>query len=67
MSDIVDVIGRNVTLVPAGRLFKGDCPFCGGHNVFFVSREQGSWHCFGECAIGGTGDDFRNRMNAHHS
>ena len=66
MSNIVDVIGRDITLVPAGRLLKGDCPFCGGHNVLIVSREQDSWHCFGECVIGGNGDDFRDRMDVHH-
>lgn len=51
--DIVDLIGRYLTLKPSGRNFIGLCPF---HNEktpsFNVSRERQIWHCFG-CGAGG--------------
>lgn len=51
--DIVDFINEFVPLKPAGSNWKGKCPF---HNEktpsFMVSRERGSWHCFG-CGKGG--------------
>ncbi|MCX6794185.1 MAG: DNA primase [Candidatus Gottesmanbacteria bacterium] len=46
--NIVDFIGKRVTLKKTGRNFKGLCPF---HNEktpsFIVSPERESWHCFG--------------------
>jgi DNA primase len=52
-TDIVEVIGREVTLVKAGRTFKGLCPFHSEKNPsFYVYPEQQSWHCFG-CNNGG--------------
>ncbi len=51
--NIVDIIGKRVTLKKAGRNFKGLCPF---HNEktpsFMVSPERGTYHCFG-CGKGG--------------
>jgi DNA primase len=51
--DIVDFIGEYVRLKSAGSRHKGLCPF---HNEktpsFMVSRDRGSWHCFG-CGKGG--------------
>lgn len=51
--DIVDFISESVPLKAAGSNWKGKCPF---HNEktpsFMVSRERGSWHCFG-CGRGG--------------
>lgn len=51
--DLVDFINEFVPLKPAGSNWKGKCPF---HNEktpsFMVSRERGSWHCFG-CGRGG--------------
>jgi DNA primase len=52
-TDIVEVIGREVTLTKAGRTFKGLCPFHSEKNPsFYVYPEQQSWHCFG-CNSGG--------------
>jgi DNA primase len=51
--DIVEVIGRDITLTKAGRTFKGLCPFHSEKNPsFYVYPEQQSWHCFG-CNSGG--------------
>jgi len=51
--DIVEVIGKDVTLVKAGHTFKGLCPFHSEKNPsFYVYPEQQSWHCFG-CNNGG--------------
>jgi DNA primase len=51
--DIVDLIGRHLSLKPSGRNFVGLCPF---HNEktpsFNVNRERQIWHCFG-CGEGG--------------
>ncbi|MEK7537412.1 MAG: DNA primase, partial [Patescibacteria group bacterium] len=51
--DLVDFISESVPLKAAGSNWKGKCPF---HNEktpsFMVSRERGSWHCFG-CGKGG--------------
>lgn len=51
--DIVDVIKDYVQLKPAGRIFKGLCPF---HNEktpsFTVTPDRQMWHCFG-CNKGG--------------
>lgn len=56
--NIVDIIGKRVTLKKAGRNFKALCPF---HNEktpsFMVSPERGTWHCFG-CGKGGSAIDF---------
>ena len=62
--NIVDVIGKRVTLKKTGRNFKGLCPF---HNEktpsFIVSPERESWHCFG-CGKGG--DIFSFIMEYEH-
>ncbi len=51
--DVVDFLKGYIQLTPAGRNFKGLCPF---HHEktpsFMVSPERQSWHCFG-CNIGG--------------
>ena len=51
--DIVEFLREYVTLTPAGKNFKGLCPF---HHEktpsFMVSPERQSWHCFG-CGLGG--------------
>lgn len=52
-ANIVEVIGRRVKLITAGRTLKGLCPFHGDSDPsFIVNRERGTWHCFG-CGEGG--------------
>jgi DNA primase len=56
--DLVDLIGRSVALKPAGRSFKGLCPF---HHEktpsFHVNPQLGIFHCFG-CQAGGNAFAF---------
>lgn len=51
--DIVEFLKSAMTLSPAGKNFKGLCPFHQEKNPsFMVSSERQSWHCFG-CGEGG--------------
>ena len=59
--NIVTLIEQYTKLEKAGRNFKGLCPFCSG--VIFVYPEQHSWHCFGDCNIGGDIISFKEKMN----
>jgi DNA primase len=56
--DLVDLVGRYVSLKKAGRSHKGLCPF---HHEktpsFIVTPERGTWHCFG-CGEGGNAFAF---------
>ena len=46
--DVVDLIGRYVTLKKAGRSFKGLCPFHQEKTASFtVNPERGIFYCFG--------------------
>lgn len=62
--DIVDLINEYVPLKPAGTSFRAKCPF---HNEktpsFMVSRERGTWHCFG-CGRGGDAFSFVQEMES---
>ena len=52
--DLVEFIGRYVTLVRAGTGYKACCPFHQEKTPsFVVSPERGTWHCFGACGEGG--------------
>ncbi|HSJ97880.1 MAG TPA: DNA primase, partial [Myxococcota bacterium] len=59
--DIVDLVGRYVSLRQAGRSFKGLCPF---HHEktpsFHVNPQLGIFHCFG-CTAGGNAFAFLMR------
>ncbi len=56
--DIVDIVGRHVTLKRAGRTFKGLCPFHQEKTPsFVVSPDRGTFHCFG-CGEGGNAFGF---------
>ena len=57
-TDIVDVIGRRVALVKAGRDYKAPCPFHDEKTPSFtVSAQKGFYHCFG-CGAHGTAIGF---------
>ena len=59
--DIVDLIGRHVTLKKAGRSYKGLCPFHSEKTPSFnVSPDRGTFHCFG-CGEGGNAFGFLMR------
>jgi len=52
--DLVEFIGRYVTLTRAGSTYKACCPFHQEKTPsFVVSPERGTWHCFGACGEGG--------------
>ena len=56
--DVVDLIGRHVTLKKAGRSFKGLCPFHQEKTASFtVNPERGIFHCFG-CGESGNAISF---------
>ncbi len=62
-SNIVEVVGAYVQLLPAGKNYKALCPFHQEKTPsFYVSPEKGMWHCFG-CGAGGDVLDFVQRMD----
>ena len=57
-ADIVAVVGDHLTLKKTGRNYIGLCPFHGEKTPSFnVSREKGTYYCFG-CKRGGDVIDF---------
>jgi DNA primase len=57
-ADIVTVVGEHLTLRKTGRNYVGLCPFHGEKTPSFnVSREKGTYYCFG-CKRGGDVIDF---------
>lgn len=60
-ADIVDVISEYVPLQPAGKHFKGLCPFHGEKTPsFFVSKERNYFKCYG-CGEKGSAISFIQR------
>ncbi|RLE29203.1 DNA primase [Candidatus Acetothermia bacterium] len=60
--NIVELIGRYVTLKPSGKNYKGRCPFHPDDTPsLMVSPEKGLWHCFG-CGAGGDAIGFLMRI-----
>ncbi len=56
--DIVDLVGRYVSLRQSGRSFKGLCPFHDEKTPsFHVNPERDIFHCFG-CGVGGDAFQF---------
>ncbi len=52
--DIVEIVGRYVTLKRSGRTYKALCPFHQERTPsFVVFPHTGTWHCFGACSEGG--------------
>ncbi len=61
--DIVDLVGRTVTLKKAGINYKGLCPFHGEKSPsFIVSPTRQTYHCFG-CGVHGDAIRF---LCEHH-
>ncbi len=61
-ADIVVVVGEHLTLRKTGRSYVGLCPFHGEKTPSFnVSREKGTYYCFG-CKRGGDVIDFVMEM-----
>jgi DNA primase len=56
--DIVDLVGRYISLRQSGRSFKGLCPFHDEKTPsFHVNPERDVFHCFG-CGVGGDAFQF---------
>ncbi len=56
--DLVELVGRNVSLKRAGRSYKGLCPFHGEKTPsFHVNPDRGTYYCFG-CQEGGDAFSF---------
>ncbi|MBW8779497.1 MAG: DNA primase, partial [Burkholderiales bacterium] len=61
--DIVELVGRSVTLKKAGINYKGLCPFHGEKSPsFIVSPTRQTYHCFG-CGVHGDAIRF---LCEHH-
>lgn len=61
--DLVDLIGRYVTLKRAGQNWKGLCPFHAERTPsFMVNPGKGIFHCFG-CGVGGDAFGFLMRQD----
>ncbi len=61
-ADLVEIIGKHTTLKPAGREFKGCCPFHGEKTPsFYVNPQTNLYYCFG-CHAKGNAITFFKRI-----
>ena len=63
--NILDVVRNYVSLAPAGRSYKGLCPFHHEQTPsFYVQHQYGQFYCF-SCGASGDAEEFLERYATH--